>query len=154
MQGLELEDATMRCMLLVVDDEVSQRSIIIDAAMGIGIVEIVQASTESEASLAMRDTTFQLAVVDIMLSSSMQRDGLRVIRELRDLQPDCRIIALTSKGGTEIGVECLEAGAHDFVSTNWQYINWVTLLEQRLSLWRGVLAESQTLATVGIGPAD
>jgi DNA-binding response OmpR family regulator len=124
--------------LLVVDDDQFQGDEIVRVAGDSGIENISRAGNESEAYQIIASQEFSLAVVDIMLSSVERREGLRVITELRRLQPDCRIIALTTRGRNDIGVQALNLGADDFVCGEWKYISWSELLRQRLDLWRGV----------------
>jgi DNA-binding NtrC family response regulator len=125
--------------LLVVSDEVLQLDAIRDAAERVGLHNVRSAPSESDAyTLIEGGEEFPLAVVDIMLTSKRLREGLRVIERLRGRQPRCRIIALTNKGGNEIGVEALRRGATDFVCDDWDHVNWWELLQQRLALWLGV----------------
>ncbi len=127
--------------LLVVDDEGPKRERIVRAASAVGFErdEIVQASTQAEAEelIDSLEPVIDFAVVDVVLTTLPAKTGLEVIQSLRDRHPHCKIIALTDKGGTEFGVEAMNAGADDFISLKWEYVNWYSLLQQRLVLWRG-----------------
>ncbi|HEX5271062.1 MAG TPA: response regulator [Gemmataceae bacterium] len=128
--------------LLIIDDSERQREAIRRAAKRAGFrdADVTEAATEQEAYDRIAAGSFQLAVVDVMLSVPPGlEEGLGVIRALAQAQPLCRIIGLTTKADTETGVRVLRAGAHDFISSLWDEINWVELLVQRLNLWRGVI---------------
>jgi len=119
-----------------------------DAADRAGLHNVRPAASESDAyALIEGGEEFPLAVVDIMLTSKKLKEGFRVIERLRGRQPRCRIIALTSKGGNEIGVEALRRGAADFVCADWDHVNWWELLQQRLVLWFGVADAERSAQT-------
>lgn len=127
--------------LLVVDDTAEQRKRIVRAARDAGFDEedIIEAATIEEARNTTEDVSPDFAVVDIVLSHLPEKLGLTLIEELRVKYPGCKIIGLTSKGGTDFGIEAMSAGADDFVSMKWDYVNWYALLTQRLIMWRGVV---------------
>lgn len=136
--------------VLLIDDSRDQLDAIARAAHTAGFAEneISRADTEEQARELIRTHHFQLAVVDIMLTPDMMEEGLRLIAYLAGSSPDCRIIALTTKAGTEAGVKALRAGADDFVSSRWQNVNWVSLLSQRMMLWKGLIEEQYQGAPV------
>lgn len=130
--------------LLIIDDDEKQRESISEAALDAGFTKdkLLFAESETEANQQIEDHEVQLAIVDIMLTPERKEEGLRVIRRLRSKQPLCRVIALTTKVGNESGIRALKAGAHDFVSARWPFINWRVLLTQRIALWKGVIEEN------------
>ncbi len=127
------------CNLLIVDDREDQLDGVVHVAEEAGIGRIVTATDEGQARQCIESQHFCLAVVDIMLSEPLERkEGLAVIRRLRQAQPWCKIIALTTRGRNDVGIEALGVGADDFVCGEWKYVNWSALLLQRLVLWHGV----------------
>lgn len=136
---------------MVVEDIQHERLQIVQAAIDAGFarVDVVEADCESAAFDAIANGLFQLAVVDLFLSvpDASSPEGLRVISHIRDKQPLCTIIAITKDVRNEIGVDALNAGAHDFVSKNWQAINWEMLLYHRLLLWKGQIEGLHQYAT-------
>jgi DNA-binding response OmpR family regulator len=133
-------EQAMADRLLVVDDDQFQFDEIAHVAGESGIRDVRWASSEAEAYAQIGTEQFLLAVVDIMLSRPDElREGLRIIDRIRTEQPNCRIIALTTRGRNDVGIQALRAGADDFVCGDWRYINWTELLRQRLDLWRGVV---------------
>jgi response regulator RpfG family c-di-GMP phosphodiesterase len=144
----------MPLKLLIVDDETRQQTRIVKAARQAEFQdeEIVRAGTAAEAEALLERDTFQIAVVDMVLTDSelLEETGIDVIRLIRRALPECRIIALTTKlHDTEPGIRAMIAGADDFISSKWLAIDWEELLVQRLKLWRGVVAsQDPTSSTV------
>ena len=106
--------------------------------------EIDAAETEGEVLAFLRspEKEYELAIIDLMLSAPpVKKEGLELIVALSHKCPDCRIIGLTTKAGLEEGVEMLDAGAHDFVHSASNELPWHELLEQRVRLWRGLIAK-------------
>ena len=136
--GVKKLEVSLMSRLLVVSDGDEQRADILDVAADVGFSEgdIVVATSENEADGAINAGPFNVAVVDIMLSQPLEREeGLRVIEKLHERYPECRIIGLTQAPSYD-GGKALKAGAHDFIGTKWQNINWRALLRERLKLWR------------------
>lgn len=136
----------MRCRLLIVCDEEPQQAAILRAARRARFDverDVVVVDTEEAALRRIAEEEFQLAIVDIQLTlpPPFLYEGLRVIERLAHLQPDCRIIALTTKKpGTEDGILAMDRGAHDFVSSRLSFVeNWSELLAHRLVLWKGMI---------------
>jgi DNA-binding response OmpR family regulator len=127
--------------MLVVDDRDDRRERIIRAATYVGFKRssVFGAGSFDEAVdlIERTDLSIGLAVIDVVLTELPAKEGLELMALLRSKHPDCKIIALTSQGGTEFGVEALHAGADDFISTKWEYVNWYRLLQDRLKLWMG-----------------
>ena len=126
--------------LLLVDDDPKKLRLLKKIARRASFDDIATASSVSETLKQLEsDTEFDLAVIDVVLTRLPEKLGLRLIEHVKSTQPNCKIIGLTARGGTDFGVEALEAGADDFVSTKWDAVNWVALLEQRLIMWRGLI---------------
>ena len=109
----------MRESVLIVDDNDSQLKSIVAATRQAGFDRVTVAHSEDEAYDRIRETDFSLAVVDVMLTPQNKWEGLRVINRLHEKLPNCRIIGLTALAGENAGVECINAGAQDFVYLRW-----------------------------------
>jgi PAS domain S-box-containing protein len=75
---------------------------------------IAIAESYDEALAAVDDTPFDLAFVDYRLGA---RNGLGLLRELRERGVDTPVILLTSHFAEEFAVEAMRAGAADYLST-------------------------------------
>lgn len=127
--------------LLIVDDDERQRTSIESAARlaSFSPHEIIMAEGEDDAYLLVEgDRTFDLAVIDIMLTEKEQAEGLRLISVLHKKQPACCVIALSTKVGNEFGIPAINNGARDFISSKWE-VNWFELLVARLNFWKDVI---------------
>src|SRR5262249_23531010 len=111
--GEELaEESRMKSpRIVVVEDEPAIRRGV-TAALRLSGYEVAEAADGdkglSEASRADAD----LVLLDLMLP---RKDGLSVLRELRQVRPAVPVIILTARGGEEERVRGLKMGADDYV---------------------------------------
>lgn len=96
--------------LLLVDDEASLREPLGDYLSRQGFA-VVQASSAAEARSRLRDTRFDLVLLDIMMPGE---DGLSLCRHLVEAQ-DVPVIFLTARGEATDRIVGLEIGADDYV---------------------------------------
>ncbi len=97
---------------------------------------------EQGASLAMSQS-FDLIVLDLLLP---KKDGVTVIRELRENQIVTPVLMLTAKSSVDNRVEGLDAGADDYLTKPFAFAE---LLARVRSLLRRGAAEKSTLLKVG-----
>jgi DNA-binding NtrC family response regulator len=74
-----------------------------------------------EALVAQRREGCELALVDLNYigDTTSGREGLELIDELRKLDEDLPIVAMTAWGTIEIAVEAMRRGASDFIEKPW-----------------------------------
>jgi len=103
--------------LLVVDDAIEHAQMVTEFLRASGAwphAEIKIAASYDEALAKLTaPTPFDLAVVDYMLGS---RDGLELLRELKQRSIDTSVIVLTGHGAEDVAVEAMKAGAADYLS--------------------------------------
>ena len=75
------------------------------------ITSVTEAGTPSEALEIARQRTFGLAIIDMLLP---ERSGASLVRELRALQPDCKILGLSMIDEPIRIAEMLRAGANGY----------------------------------------
>ena len=97
--------------LLVVDDERSLRFSISEWARDEGFAPL-EAATGREALEAVRERGVDAVVLDLKLGDE---DGLRVLKELRELDPSLPVVMLTGHGTVEQAVRAIQLGAYDFM---------------------------------------
>jgi two-component system, NtrC family, response regulator GlrR len=68
---------------------------------------------EEEAVNAVKDQTFDLAIVDLQLA---QQDGISLMEELHRLTPDLPVMILTAHGSIESAVEAMKKGAYSYLT--------------------------------------
>ena len=102
---------------LVVEDDHSWQQILSEIVTDCGL-EVDVASNFEESANNLKAQPHRLAVVDLSLSQNDHKnmDGLRVLAEVRRLDPNCRTILLTGFATVELAVTALtEYGAFTFL---------------------------------------
>jgi DNA-binding response OmpR family regulator len=97
--------------VLVIEDDGPIRRGIVDALVfyGFGVCEAADGDTGSEIAL---NQQIDLVLLDIMLP---RRNGLDVLRDVRDSKPTLPVILLTARGDEDDRVRGLRLGADDYV---------------------------------------
>lgn len=130
--------------LLIVEDEAKMAAFIRKALQEEGFA--VDTLKDGETALtALLQTPFDAAVLDIMLPG---RDGLSILRELR--QRGCRtpVLLLSARGGVEERVGGLNAGADDYLPKPFALAELVARV--RALLRRGPEARSVVLSVADL----
>ena len=97
--------------ILVVDDEKNIRLTLSQALETLG-TQIDAAANGEEALAKLREKEFGLILLDIRMPGM---DGLEVLRQVREVRPDIRVIMITAYGTVESAVEAMKLGAVDFL---------------------------------------
>jgi CheY-like chemotaxis protein len=94
--------------VLVVDDEVHIRKFVSQMVESLGEPEILQAANGTEAVAIYERERPVLVLLDV----NMPRvDGIETLRRLKQLDPECVVIMLTSLVNRQTVEECLNLGA-------------------------------------------
>ena len=99
--------------ILVVDDEAEIRSSLEEILREEGY-GVAGAADAAEAMVLLRDTPYDVVLLDIWLPG---RDGLDLLAEIRDLTPDMRpeVVIISGHGTIEAAVKATKLGAYDFL---------------------------------------
>ncbi len=106
------QNANMNQRILVVEDEVALASGIRDALTHAGF-ETEVAHDGSGALEAFKKSRFDLIVLDLMLPG---KSGLEVLKELRGLRHEVRVVVLTALSDESDVVRGFEMGADDYMA--------------------------------------
>jgi two-component system, response regulator RegA len=98
--------------VLVVDDDPLVRNALARDFKHRGLL-VDAAANLNEVLAITREHTPDLAVVDLQLE---ERSGLEVLQQLRDTQPEVRVVILTAYGTIPLAVQALRLGAVDFLT--------------------------------------
>jgi two-component system OmpR family response regulator len=128
--------------ILVVEDEPRIAKLIADGLTTAGMRTRVCGDGEEALQLA-TSGTFAAAVLDIMLPG---RDGLSVLRELRQRSDNLPVILLTARGGLEDRLTGLDAGADDYLTKPFSVEELVARLR---ALWRRVEGKAPVIRQYG-----
>ena len=74
---------------------------------------VTPAADEDEAKEAVKHTAFDLAVIDLQL---VNQDGISLMEELRQVNPEMPAIILTAHGSIETAVEAMRRGAYTYLT--------------------------------------
>jgi len=97
--------------VLIVDDEKNIRLTLSQSLEPLGI-ETDTAANGEEALAKVGEKDFGLMLLDLKMPGM---DGLAVLREVREIRPDIRIIIITAYGTIESAIEAMKLGAVDFI---------------------------------------
>src|SRR5512136_2890333 len=97
---------------LVVDDEEGVRFFLSETLRRSGHV-VVTASSGEEALERLRDTPFELVLLDLRLGG--QADGLRVLEAVRWRWPQAVVIILTAHASVESAVSAIQEGVDGYL---------------------------------------
>jgi CheY-like chemotaxis protein len=101
----------IRKPILIVDDEKNIRLTLSQVLEILG-AEIDSASNGEEALAKLEEKDFGLILLDIRMPGM---DGMEVLRRVREIRPDIRIVMITAYGTIESAVEAMKLGAVDFL---------------------------------------
>jgi len=97
--------------VLIVDDEKNIR-LTLSQALEVLEVETDTAANGEEALAKLKGKEFSLILLDLKMPGM---DGMEVLRRVREIRPDIRVIILTAYGTVESAVEAMKLGAADFI---------------------------------------
>lgn len=103
--------SSARAPILLIEDTLSlqlaYRAILASAGH-----RVSTASTAAEGLAQFRALRPKIVLLDLILPD---RDGMHLMREMLEIQPDTSIVAITANGSVNLAVEAMRAGAHDFL---------------------------------------
>ena len=97
--------------LLIVDDEKNIRLTLSQVLETLG-AEVDTAADGEEALTKLKGREFGLILLDIRMPGM---DGMEILRRVREIRPDIRVIMITAYGTIESAVEAMKLGAVDFL---------------------------------------
>jgi two-component system response regulator RegA len=107
-----LSSADARPTLLLVDDDDTFRSVLARALASRGLEVCAAASVDDAMDLAAADPP-ELAVVDLRMPGG---SGLELVRHLRSLDAQTRVVVLTGYGSIATAVEAMKLGATNYLA--------------------------------------
>ena len=97
--------------ILVVDDEVELKNILVEALISQGY-EAVGLTAGEEALVTLREQPFDILVTDLMMPGI---DGITLVRESLQIDPNLVCIMTTGHGTIQTAVDAMKIGAFDYV---------------------------------------
>uniref|UniRef100_A0A7C3Z3Z3 Sigma-54-dependent Fis family transcriptional regulator n=1 Tax=candidate division WOR-3 bacterium TaxID=2052148 RepID=A0A7C3Z3Z3_UNCW3 len=99
-----------RPKILVVDDDINWRNILIDVLTSEGY-QTIPAGDGEEAIKKVRDNELNLVLLDLILPDI---NGLEVLKRIKEEKPDLVVIMITGFGTIKDAVSAIKIGAYDF----------------------------------------
>ena len=103
---------TKRAKILVVDDEPAIVETLCEFLTS-KEYEVISASNGNEALTKVRTEKPHLVLLDIRMPGA---DGLKVLREIKEIDPSVRVIMATGVGDMETTRRAMELGAYDYIT--------------------------------------
>jgi two-component system chemotaxis response regulator CheY len=116
--------------ILVVDDAIYIRKLVRRVVEGVGHEVVAEASDAAEALAQFAQVRPELAIVDIVLP---ERDGIELVRQLRSIVSDARVLVYSAYGHEETVRQALDAGALSYVVKSTDPQPLVNAIERALS---------------------
>jgi len=126
--------------ILIVEDEKSQREMLSGFLSKEGHA-VREAENGEQAVAAVREGTFDLLLLDYKMPGM---NGLEVLKEVKQINPDIDVIMMTAFGTIETAVRAMKAGAADYI-TKPVDLDELLLHLNRLSERRVLLRENEIL---------
>ena len=97
--------------VLIVDDE---KNILLTLSQSLEVLhlETDTAINGEDALTKLKEKDFSLILLDLRMPGI---DGMEVLRQVREIRPDIRIIMISAYGTIEVAVEAMKLGAVDFI---------------------------------------
>lgn len=118
--------------LLIVDDELPQLQALSSTLTEAGY-SVSGAPAPLAALKALEKGKYDLMLTDLQMPGM---DGITMLREARDRDPDLMVIVMTGHGTIDIAVEAMKAGAVDFIMKPFRLKDIIPQIERALSLRR------------------
>lgn len=134
------KDPGQAVSILVVDDERGAR-MALEVPLRLSGYEVTAVARGQEAIELAQQRRFDIVLTDIYMPSL---SGLEVIRAIRQISPETKIIAVTAQGSLEIAMNAIREGAFDFIAKPYN-------IDEMLALVRRATAHAT--ATPAVDPA-
>src|SRR5580765_2306527 len=97
--------------ILVVDDEPELKNILVEALTNQGY-EAVGFTSAEEALVVLRDQPFDVLLTDLMMPGM---DGIALVRESLQIDPNLVCIMMTGQGTIQTAVDAMKTGTFEYV---------------------------------------
>jgi two-component system response regulator AtoC len=126
--------------VLVIDDKKSMREMLEQTLVSEGF-NVNSVDSGSRGVEIASEKSFDVVVTDLMMPDM---DGIKVLSELKSIDPDTAVIMMTAYGTIENAVEAMKLGAFDFITKPFE-TSHLTFLIRRALEQRQLEAENEIL---------
>ena len=132
--------------ILVVDDEVELKNILVEALASQGY-ETTGFSSGKAALAALRETAFDVLLTDLMMPGM---DGITLVRESLQIDPHLVCMMMTGQGTIQTAVDAMKEGAFDYVLKPFRLQTMLPVLTRAMNTRHMRLENLQLRETVAI----
>jgi len=98
--------------IMIVDDAAFMRMMIKENLKKVGYTDFIEAGNGEEAVTLFTDMRPDLTLLDITMPI---KDGLAALQEIRNKDPDAKIVMCSAMGQESMVIEAVKLGALDFI---------------------------------------
>lgn len=130
--------------ILVADDDANILSAI-RLALKSENFQVSTASSPQEVLTLLERKSFACALIDLNYSQDTTSgiDGLKLIEDIRNIDENMSIIAITGYGSIDIAVEAMKTGANDFIEKPWRNAQLITRIHQQIFQYEKALEHTR-----------
>ena len=99
--------------LMVADDSSYMRLVLKKALKEMGYTDVVEAETGKQAMEVFKKNRPDLVLLDIIFPD---RSGAETLEEMLDIDPNAKVIMVTSVGQKPMIDKCMRTGANDYIT--------------------------------------
>lgn len=100
---------------------------------------VAVASTPDEIIAAVKQQGYSLLLIDLnfQCDTTSGAEGISLLPQIRDIDPDLPIVVMTGWASIELAVEAIRRGASDFIEKPWDNTRLITIVKNLVELHRG-----------------
>lgn len=132
--------------ILVVDDEVELKNVLVEALVSQGY-QTTGVNSGAEALAAIRTQAFDAVLTDLMMPGM---DGVALVQEALQIDPHLVCIVMTGQGTIQTAVEAMKVGAFDYVLKPFRLQTLLPLVSRAIEVREIRLENLQLRETVAI----
>ena len=155
-RGTELETTAAAPKVLAADDQ-PQILEALELLLRPAGFDVDVARSPAAALMALREKSYDALLMDLNYTrdTTSGREGMEMLRQVQEIEPQLPVIVMTAWGNVELAVEAMHGGARDFISKPWENARLLTVLQTQVELYRALHrarileAENQLLRATG-----
>ena len=142
----------MKRDVLIVDDDAAIRQQIAMILEDVGL-STREASGRDECMLQVNSSPPALVILDLWLAGENKREGLDILKELKQNDPDIPVVIISGHGSLEVAVNAMKFGAHDYIEKPFRRNPLLTVTKRALETSR-LRTENAALRSRRSEPAE
>jgi len=109
----KMNDFMEKQSILVVDDDIATRSLVVDAISQFDNYTVIEACDGIEGLERLQEKFFDLVICDVMMPGM---NGMDLLDRIREINPTTHVILITAYPTIDLTVSAMKTGAVDFLA--------------------------------------